>query len=254
MSRPGEGLANGQNHHQLFHFMKTSLFTKATMSALLMIAALSTSSQAQQVVYSMDFTTQPAGDAMPWLRENGFEFKLAFEYLNPRFENGALRLSTESEEAGVAGIILAEGKELRNVNRVRIEWGVDVYPEGSDWENGVNRPPLAVMISFGRERISSGLPFKIYAAPYFISPFIGKLETHGKAYTGRFWKEGGRYVCTKLTAEKEPMVTELELPTLFKTLYSKEAPPITAIGIQMNTEDTKGRASAWLKKIEFLRD
>lgn len=212
-------------------------------------------SHAQQIIHEFDFSNQPEGSALPWLKRQGFEFKLGLENLKPRFENGVLRVSTDVEEAGLFGYVFPEGKELKSVKRLKIEWGVDVFPDGADWEHGINRVPLAIMISFGRERLSSGLPFGIYAAPYFISPFIGKMETDGKAFTGRLWKEGGRYVAVQMISEGTPMTSVIELDSLFNSLFSKApTPPVTAIGIQMNTKDTKGKASAWVKRLEFLGD
>lgn len=208
---------------------------------------------AADVIYSLDFKTQPPGSALPWLKQQGFQFKLAFDALNPRFEDGALVLSTERPEAGVAGYIFAKGKELSGVERLRIVWGVSKFPEGADWERGINRTAIAVMVSFGHERISSGLPFGLFAAPYFISPFIGAREVEGKIYTGRFWKKGGRYICSKSSNAGDVIVTELNVDQLFKNLFSKSmTPPVTAIGIQMNTKGTEGKAAAFIKKIEFL--
>lgn len=208
---------------------------------------------AQEVIYTIDFSTQPSGDAIPWLKANGYEFKLGFENLSPTFRDGALHLKTDVPEAGLAGIIFEEGKELSRVKSVRIEWGVETFPEGADWEKGIKRLPIALMISFGRERLPSGFWFS--PAPYFISPFIGKNETEGKAYTGRFWTEGGRYLCTKMEKEGAPIVTVVALEQQFKTLFAKsEVPSISAIGMQMNSKGTAGKAAAWIKKIQFLGD
>jgi hypothetical protein len=210
---------------------------------------------ADELVHAFDFTTQPKGSAISWLKEQGFEFKLAFEALNPRFEKGALWLSTQRPEAGLCGVTFAKGSDLQQVKRLRLTWGVEEFPEGADWERGINRTPLAVMVSFGYERLSSGLPFGIQAAPYFISPFIGAREAEGKAYTGKFWKLGGRYICVKRGKAGETMVSELAIDHLFQTLFSKSpTPAISAVGIQMNTKDTGGPAAAFIKKIEFLRE
>jgi hypothetical protein len=78
---------------------------------------------AADVVYALDFTNQQSGPALPWLKQQGFQFKLAFEALNPRFENGALVLSTERPQAGLCGCTFAKGEELQGVERLRIAWG-----------------------------------------------------------------------------------------------------------------------------------
>lgn len=210
---------------------------------------------AADVIYTFDFTTQESGNAIPWLKQQGFQFKLGFEALQPRFEDGALVLRTERPEAGLLGYIFPTGKELPGVQRLRIVWGVSKFPEGADWERGINRTAIAVMVSFGHERISSGLPFGLFAAPYFISPFIGAKEIEGKIYTGRFWKKGGRYVCIKSPNIGDVVVSDLNVDQLFKRAFDKTVtPPVTAIGIQMNTKGTEGKAAAFIKKIEFLRE
>jgi hypothetical protein len=206
------------------------------------------------VIRVLDFTTQQPGRAIPWLKANGFEFKLGFEKLNPRFENDALWLSTKRPESGLVGINFEKGGELQGVQRVRILWGVAKSPDGVDWEKGVRGTALGVMISFGRERLPSGLPLGISPAPYFICPFIGSREPDGRVYTGKYWRAGGRYISCKPARLGGEFVTEINVDRLFKSLFEKRVvPPITAIGIQMNTKDTQGEASAFIKRIELLR-
>ena len=235
--------------------MITDMRSVSKISLLLLVSFVChvTRVSAADVIYALDFTTQQPGSAIPWLKKQGFQFKLGFEALNPRFEKGALVLSTEGPEAGVVGYTFPKGKELSGVERLRITWGVSKFPEGADWEHGINRTAIAVMASFGHERLSSGLPFGIFAAPYFISPFIGRKEIEGKTYTGRFWKKGGRYVCIKSPNVGEVVVTDLNVDQLFRKLFDKTlTPPVTAIGIQMNTKGTEGKAAAFIRKIEFL--
>jgi hypothetical protein len=209
---------------------------------------------AADVVYALDFTNQQSGSALPWLQQQGFQFKLAFEALNPRFENGALVLSTERPQAGLCGRTFAEGEELQGVERLRVAWGVSKFPQGADWEHLINRTAIAVMVTFGHERISSGLPFGLFAAPYFISPFIGEKETADKIYTGRFWRKGGRYVCVKCPNPGAAIITDLNVDRLFKSLFGKTVtPPVTAMAFQMNTKNTQGNAAAFIKRIEFLK-
>jgi hypothetical protein len=142
---------------------------------------------------------------------------------------------------------------LKGVKRLRIVWGVNQFPEGADWEHGIDRLAIGVIVSFGSDRLPSGLPFGIHPEPYFICPFIGAREIEGKAYLGKYWRQGGRYICVKSKKLGEPTVTELNLDRLFKSLFNKsETPPVSAFAIQMNTKDTKGKASAFIKTIEFL--
>jgi hypothetical protein len=207
---------------------------------------------AAEPLYSVDFSAQKSGPAVPWLKQHGFECKLGFDSLNPRFENGALELSTDRPAGGLCVREFPKGKELKGARKLRIVWGVNHFPEGADWGRGIDRLAIGLIISFGSERLPSGLPFGIHPEPYFICPFIGSKESEGKAYLGKYWRQGGRYMCVKCKKPEEPTVTELNLDRLFKSLFDKsETPPVSAFAIQMNTKDTRGKASAFIKTIEF---
>ena len=210
--------------------------------------------KANNVLYSIDFTQQPDGSAIEWLKQNGFILALDAEKLNPRFENHQLVISTDDTLAGIIGLKLVDSKHLRDVERVEIEWGVARYPEGVNWEQGNNRVAVAVMIFFGTEKLSSGLPFGINAAPYFFSPFVSKTEPHEKMYLGKLYKKGGRYYSIVAPRETSGLfVTDFELKGRFqKTFNKKQVPAVSGIAFQMNTEDTKGGAIASIRRISFL--
>ncbi|MDO9310102.1 MAG: hypothetical protein Q7T85_00240, partial [Nitrosomonas sp.] len=89
--------------------------------------------------------------------------------------------------------------------------------------------PIAVMLSFGTKKLSSGLPFGIKAAPYFLSPFIGEKEELDKMYVGRLWTEGGRYFCVMSGDQSgKTITTDFEIDERFKTTFNQEStPPIT---------------------------
>ena len=110
---------------------------------------------ASRVIYRVDFSSQPDGDAVAWLKRQGFEFHLKAHELAPRFEQGRLVLETATETAG--GFV--QTLHVPGVRRLRVRWGVDRYPQGADWAKGVYRVPIAVMVSFGEDKIASGSLF-----------------------------------------------------------------------------------------------
>lgn len=200
--------------------------------------------------YLIDFSTQPDGNAKEWLDSNGFEFQLDADLLNPRFSDGRLVLETKGQRAG----IFAKHLQLPNVKYVRITWGVEQYPQGADWDKGIYRLPIGVTVTFGKEKIESG-SLLVPDAPYFIGLFLGEKEQRGRAYTGSYYKRGGRYFCVPcgVPPSGKTVVTEFDLEQAFKTEFNgSRLPEISGIGFQMNTKDTKGAARAFLKKIEFL--
>lgn len=220
------------------------------ISIVLLVSLLSaTALHAEDVVYSIDFTQQADGDATEWLKEQGFEFKRSASKLNPRFEDNRLVLETDGEEVG---LIVRELDQVE-AERIRIQWGVDRFPQGADWEEGVYRVAIAAMISFGEEKIDSGSVF-VPNAPYFIGLFLGEKEREGHGYTAKYYREGGRYFCTPCRPDTgETVTTEFNLDEAFQQEFdASSTPPISSFGFQMNTEDTQGGARSFLKTVEFI--
>jgi hypothetical protein len=204
---------------------------------------------ASRVIYRVDFSSQPDGDAVAWLKRQGFAFHLKAHELAPRFEQGRLVLETATETAG--GFV--QTLHVPGVRRLRVRWGVDRYPQGADWAKGVYRVPIAVMVSFGEDKIASGSLF-IPNAPYFLSVFLGAHEQEGRAYTARYYQQGGRYFCQPCGVPPgQTVVTEFDLETHFTEQFQQTVlPPVSSVGVQMNTTDTTGGARAFLMSIELL--
>jgi hypothetical protein len=221
------------------------------LSAIVFSGPVWAESPSGKVIFTLDFSDQADGDAKPWLKANGFQFKLDTDDLSPHFSHKRLVLETNDEAAGY----FLKRVNLPNVKGIRIFWGVDRYPQGADWEQGIYRVPIAVVISFGEKKIDSG-SFYIPDASYFISLFLGEKEKSGRAHTGKYYKKGGRYFCEPCGVPPgETVVTEFNLEGAFKFQFGHpQVPPISSFGFQMNTEDTRGGARAFLKKVEFLGD
>ena len=210
----------------------------------------------EKIIYTIDFSGQENGSAISWLKKKGFVFELDANELNPRFENDALVISTENQVAGLFGLKFEPNNFIHGVKRVRIIWGVNKYPNGANWENGVNSVPIAVMFSFGTKKVSSGLPLGIKAAPYFLSAFIGEKEGLEKMYIGKLWKQGGRYFSVAAGDQLgNTITTDFEIDHKFKNVFNqKDTPPISAFAFQKNTNNTVGGSEAFIKKIQFLSE
>jgi len=201
------------------------------------------------VVHVIDFTARASGKAVDWLRQEGYELELDADALDPRFTDKGLVLSTDGQQAG----LIARELDLRDAGRIRVTWGVERYPKGANWEKGVYRVPIAVMVSFGDKDVGSG-SLLVPNAPYFISLFLSENARPGKAYTANYYKKGGRYFCQPCTPPAgQTVTTEFDLHAGFRESFdSSEVPPITRFGFQMNTKDTKGGAEAHIQRVEFL--
>lgn len=206
-----------------------------------------------KLIHSIDFSKQPEGNAIPWFEQRGYLLKLDALDLDVTFNDNRLNLETKEEKTGIIGLQLKPENFLQDVRFIEIEWGVVRQPKGANWENGNNRVPIALMFFFGTEKISSGLPFGINSAPYFLSPFIGLNEQSGKVYTGKLYKEGGRYICVAVTPGSDEVIkSRIKVDPRFLKLFSKnQIPPITGVAFQMNTMDTEGGAHAFIRKIDF---
>jgi len=204
-----------------------------------------------KVLYTVDFTKQKDGDAKGWLKSQGFKLLLDADKLSMKFSGGKLVIQTSGEYAGMIGIQLPEDNYLQNIGSVTIEWGVDKFPAGADWAGGNNRLAIGALLAFGTEKLSSGLPMGVNAAPYFLGPFIGQKEQPGKMYLGALYKQGGRYYCVSNKNSGSTVMTQFNIDQKFQQAFKKPTPPLTAFGFQMNTKDTKGGAQAFIKRITF---
>ena len=208
------------------------------------------------LVHSIDFSKQPEGDARLWLEKKGYLLELDALEIDVNFHNNQLNLETKEQKTGIFVLQLTPENFLKNITSIDIEWGVIRQPAGADWENGNNRVPIALMFFFGTEKISSGLPFGINSAPYFLSPFIGYKEVPGKVYTGKLYKKGGRYLCVAVSEGSEELIkSTIKIDPIYMNLFHKDnIPSLTGIAFQMNTEDTQGGASVFIRKLDFYSD
>lgn len=220
---------------------------------------LASSDENQKLVWQIDFSTvedKNHQQTQLWLEEHGFEFFLEIEDFKLRIESGKLFISTDEQLAGLMGIRMKEQSGVQ-ADKVVLDWGVTQFTDGANWEESVNSVAIASMFFLGKEKFSSGLPLGINSAPYFFSPFIGEKEQKNKIYLGELYKEAGRYVC--VSNQSGLIQTEFDLAAgfnkNFKSHYKKGGmPPVTAVAIQMNTDNTSKGAEAFVKTISLYQE
>jgi hypothetical protein len=209
----------------------------------------------ETVVYQLDFSEYTGGSVEEWLESKGFKFKEAAKdrnLLGLSIQNGALILEAKEQ---IRGFIYKESLNIENFSKVRIEWGIMKYPDGASYERQIRNEALMVYISFGDEKISSGniiLPDE----PYFVGLFLCKDDKLKTPYIGKYYQEGGRFVCLGHPQPYQTIVSEFDLVTAFRTYYEKnEVPSISGINFGVDTADAGdgGRAAAYIRKIEFLQ-
>lgn len=214
----------------------------------LMVLSLPGFSQAE-IVYKLDFENQSNGNALGWLKDNGFKLQNDADEINARFDNGKLVLEIDEDING----LFSKQVRIDGASRIRIEWGVERYLKDANWEKGQLREAIGVVVSFGDEKVSSG-SFVVPNIPYFITIFLGQHEKEGKAYLGNYFKKGGRYFCTPCGSQPgELVVTEFDLSEKFKQEFGKSTVPyISSISFEVDARDTDGKSKAFIKSVSFI--
>ena len=208
----------------------------------------------QQPVYRLDFSDYQGGSVKAWLESKGFKFEEAAKDPNAlklSVQDGALVLEAKER---LRGFLVKDSLEIKNFSKARLEWGILKYPEGASYEKQIRNEALMVYIAFGHEKISSGL-FVLPDAPYFIGLFLCKDDKLNTPYVGKYYQEGGRFVCLAHAEPQQTIVSEFDLVTAFQTYFEKdEVPPISAINLGVDTSDAGngGKAAAYVKTIEFI--
>ncbi|UCF90077.1 MAG: DUF3047 domain-containing protein [Desulfobacterales bacterium] len=208
----------------------------------------------QKVNFFIDFSDYDEDSVETWLSAKGFKFERDAQNrkkLDLDVSEDALVLEAKTR---VRGFLFNEGVDLEEYSAVRLEWGIIQYPEGASYERGVNNEALMVFIFFGYDKISSG-HFAIPNSPYFIGLFLGQEEQVDKAYQGRYFRKGGRFVCLGNPQPGETVVSTFDLISAFQSYFEKDEVPIIsgiALAVDTSSAGNGGRAAAFIKSIEFL--
>ena len=206
------------------------------------------------VVYRLDLSDYTGGPVEEWLGAKGFKFEHAAKdrnALNLSFADGALVLEAKEQ---LRGFLFKDDIDITKFSRVKIEWGVNKYPEGASYEGKVKNEALMVYIFFGKEKKASG-QFALPDLPYFIGLFLCKQDKVDIPYLGTYYHEGGRFVCLGHPPVQQTVVSEFDLVTAFQQYFDhSEVPFISGIslGVDTSSSDDGGTAAAFIKKIEVL--
>jgi hypothetical protein len=212
------------------------------------------SAQSQKRYYLIDFSDYQEGSIEEWLKNKGFKFEQGArnrKKLDLDVDEGGLILEAKTR---LRGFISNDSLEPRRYSGVRIEWGVVKYPKGASYEAKVNNEAIQVVIFFGHEKISSG-HWVLPNSPYFIGLFLGRDDVLYKAYKGRYYQQGGRFVCMGNPLPGETIISEFDLVYAFRRYFQKdEIPCITGVALAMDTSSSAddGRAVAFINSLEFF--
>jgi hypothetical protein len=206
-----------------------------------------------QPIHTISFNQPSSLSPLEWFQEQNYVLGLDAEDFEYHFNDNGLTISTQSKKAAIFGIPFKNTDKFNDIDYVDIEWGVKRYPVKANWEKKKRKVAIASMFFFGTKKISSGLPFGIHSAPYFISSFIGNAEPVNKVYKGKLYKKGGRYINVANSEQKGQLITNrIYLKKRFLEFYDEESvPPLSGFAIQMNSKGSKGGAESFIKSIKF---
>lgn len=211
-----------------------------------------------KLVHVIVFNDYETGSEEDWLLGKGFQFKQdARDRGRINFEVGDGSLVIEAKRSAY-GIMLNEGVNVPEFTYVEIDWGINQFPKGSSYEQGVRNEAIMVLFFMGDERHSSG-SMLIPDSPYFIGLFLchGDDRVHNP-YLGSYFKKGGRYICGERPEAGEMVTTRFNLLESYRTNFDKEKdddPGISGIALALDTKKAgnKGKSSAFIREIRFYK-
>jgi hypothetical protein len=233
---------------------------RALCSAIALVLFQSTFAAvgAETLASIIKFTDHTGGSVDSWLRGKGFTFEQdAKNRSQIDLRTGPDGLVVNAKRRAF-GIIPNEAVNLSDFTFVEIDWGVNRFPAGASYEQGIRNEALMVMIFMGDERQSSGSMF-IPDSPYFIGLFAcyGDDRTN-HPYVGPYFKKSGRYVCVDRPEPGKLVTTRFNLFDAYHTYFDKDRkddPGISGIALEVDTKkaDGGGAAEAFIREIRFYK-
>lgn len=229
---------------------------KKILVVILCFISVSAMAESSKLAHVIRFSDYETGSEEDWLSSKGFQFKEDAQYRNRidlELDNDMLLLEAKRR---ALGIMPNETVNVPEFTYVEIDWGINKFPEGASYEQGVRNEAIMVLIFMGDERQPSGSLF-IPDSPYFIGLYLCHGDDRVKhPYQGRYFKQNGRYVCGDQPAIGEMVTTRFNLLEAYRSYFDKEGdddPAISGIALALDTKKAGngGKSSAFIKEIRF---
>lgn len=206
--------------------------------------------------YTIRFGDYASGSVEHWLRSKGFQLEQDARRRNFVELNAADHQLTIEAKRRAFGVMPNESVNVPEFTYVEIDWGVNKFPEGASYEQGVRNEAIIVFIFLGDERMPSG-SLLIPDSPYFIGLFL----CHGDdkvnhPYVGAYFKKTGRYVCLDRPAPGQRVTTRFDLLEAYRAYFDIERdddPAVSGVALGLDTKKASdgGRTSAFVREIRF---
>src|SRR5262249_50147579 len=153
---------------------RATMFGKlGLMTAMLLVTGavyLMGEAHAASITYAVAFSDFSGGSVLQWIAKKGFKPKRdATDSKKVVFSHTENALVLETRKRA-AGLLLSE-VDVNTYSTIRIKWGVEAFPPGASYANGVRSESIMVYVFFGTKKISSG-HFLVPDSPYFIGLFL----------------------------------------------------------------------------------
>ena len=231
--------------------------TKQIWLCLLTLAVLAPALAAgSQPVQIIRFDDYQVGSEEDWLQGKGFEFNGDMKYRNRiDIEVGDESLLIEAKRRSF-GAMINDSVDVSEFTQIEIDWGVNRFPQGASYEQGIRNEAIMLLIFMGDERLPSGSMF-IPDSPYFIGLFLCHDDDRiDHPYEGAYFKKSGRYVCADRPQAGEMVTSRFDLLKAYRAYFDKERdddPGISGLGIALDTKKAAGggRSSAFIREIRI---
>lgn len=209
-----------------------------------------------KLAHVIRFSDYEIGSEEDWLLGKGFEFQKGARrrnLINLEVNNDSLVVETKRR---AFGIMINETVNVPEFTFIEIDWGINKFPEGASYEQGVRNEALMVIIFMGDERLPSGSLF-IPDSPYFIGLYLCHGDDRiNHPYVGSYFKKSGRYVCGDRPTVGEMVTTRFNLLDAYRSYFDKEGdddPAISGLALAIDTKKAwnRGKSSAFIKEIRF---
>ena len=211
-----------------------------------------------KLVHVVRFTDYELGPVEDWLQGKGFQFKEDMrrrDYID--LDVGERGLVLEAKRRAF-GFMPNESVNVPEFTYVEIDWGVNKFPVGASYEQGVRNEAIMVFIFMGDQRQPSGSLF-IPDSPYFVALFLCHGDDRiNHPYVGSYFKKSGRYVCGDRSEDGQMVTTRFDLLEAYRTYFDKERdddPAISGLALALDTKKAGdgGRSSAFIREIRFYQ-
>jgi len=228
--------------------MKSYLSILILASFLLMATAM----PAQAKDPALDFNASAETDAWQWLEDKNFIMeRSAANRSDTKLSFTKQGLLIEALKPSQAFIALKKG-HLEHYKDVEITWGVNKFPQGASYVDGQRNEAIMLYAFFGTETVDSGAVV-VPDSPYFLALQLCEKDPVNVPMKGRFFHDGGRFICVAHPKLGEVVTTRFDLKDEFKKVFGKDAPPLYGIALEFDTTSPQddGTSSAFVQRIHF---